>query len=186
MNHQPLTQIAHSKIARQLHSGDWVIDATAGNGHDTVFLAENVGTAGHVYAFDIQTQAIKATASRLSAVHLQERVTLCHNSHGAIQAHTPSIWHGAVAVIMFNLGYLPHSDKSMITRPDATIPALEQSLCLLKPGGILSIIAYRSHGGGLDESEAVIDWIQSKRQFFSHELYDSKGPVLHLCHKNSI
>ena len=56
-----LTQIAHEAIAAVLHDGDTTIDATAGNGHDTLMLARLVGESGRVIAFDVQSDAIIAT-----------------------------------------------------------------------------------------------------------------------------
>ncbi len=40
------------------------MDATMGNGHDTLFLAK---LAKQVYAFDIQEQALEKTQERLSS-----------------------------------------------------------------------------------------------------------------------
>ncbi len=37
------------------------IDATCGNGFDTLFLCRTAGENGHVKAFDIQEQAIERT-----------------------------------------------------------------------------------------------------------------------------
>ena len=47
-------------FARQLFSetvnaGETVVDATAGNGNDTLFLAELVGENGHVYSIRYST-----------------------------------------------------------------------------------------------------------------------------------
>ena len=64
-------------------------------------------------------------------------------------------WRGEVAVVMFNLGYLPGGDKSLVTRPDTTLPALRAALDLLAPGGLVSVVAYPGHFGGAEESEAV-------------------------------
>lgn len=46
--------------------GDTVIDATAGNGHDTVFLAQLVGRQGRVWAFDVQSSALAFNAGKTS------------------------------------------------------------------------------------------------------------------------
>ena len=49
--------LAHSQTAVK---GDYAVDATLGNGHDTCFLAEIVGDSGKVFGFDIQKKRLKA------------------------------------------------------------------------------------------------------------------------------
>lgn len=177
MSYRPLTQIAHDKLQSRLRSGDWAIDATAGNGHDTLFLAQQVGDTGHVYAFDIQAQAIQSTTAHLASAGLDQRVTLCQASHADMLTNLPGHWQGRVAAIVFNLGYLPNGDKNIITQAGSTIAALKQSVCLLKPGGILSILAYRGHDGGLSEDEAVVGWLRTQADLLIGESIQSRGPV---------
>ena len=50
--------IAHRVAESVLREGDLAVDATAGNGHDTVFLAQAVGETGKVFAIDVQAAAI--------------------------------------------------------------------------------------------------------------------------------
>ena len=63
-------------LAEVLQPGDIAVDATMGNGHDTLFMAECVGKTGLVYAFDIQAQAIEATKARLTDTPFEQRVQL--------------------------------------------------------------------------------------------------------------
>ena len=56
---------SHRFIQERVQPGDWVVDTTAGNGHDTAFLANVVGEQGRVFAFDVQAAAIAATQARL-------------------------------------------------------------------------------------------------------------------------
>ncbi|MDS8919701.1 class I SAM-dependent methyltransferase, partial [Streptococcus pneumoniae] len=49
---------------------------------------------------------------------------------------------------IFNLGYLPSADKSVITRPQTTIEALEKLCGLLVKGGRIAIMIYYGHEGG--------------------------------------
>ena len=72
------TDLAHTILREAIRPGDTVIDATAGNGHDTVFLAEIVGSNGRVLAFDIQASAIEAARTRASAT----QVTASQLRHG--------------------------------------------------------------------------------------------------------
>lgn len=151
-----LTQICHDKLSQNLHSGDWVIDATAGNGHDTLFLAQQVMPGGRVFAFDVQQQAINNTRNRLDAAGYQQGIELFCTGHESMKQHVDAVGH--IKLIMFNLGYLPSADKTRITQPDTTVSALDQSLELLKPGGMLSIMAYPGHAGGKEETSAVLAW----------------------------
>jgi predicted methyltransferase len=149
------TAQAHREVAAVLRSGELAVDATAGNGHDTVFLAERVGPAGRVLAFDIQAAAIEATRARLAAAGLAERVGLVLGSHGDLAEHVAP---GTVAAAMFNLGYFPGGDHGVITRRAETLRALDAALLALRPGGILTVVCYPGHPGGEEESEAVVDW----------------------------
>jgi hypothetical protein len=90
---------------------------------------------------------------------------------------------------MFNLGYLPGSDRGCITRATSTLPALEQSLALLAPQGVLSLLAYRGHAGGQDEAAAVTRWLQGldqkryKVRRFGSETGNQTGPELSLVYR---
>jgi predicted methyltransferase len=146
------TELAHEFVRARLSSGAIAIDATAGNGHDTEFLASLSGPEGRVIAFDIQAAAIEATRERLHAAGLLERVTLRQESHECIADV------GSFAVAMFNLGYLPGGDKDRITETGSTIRALEGAVRGLLPGGIITIVCYPGHPGGREESDAVVAW----------------------------
>jgi hypothetical protein len=61
---------------------------------------------------------------------------------------------------MFNLGYRPGGDRSIVTRTDSTLTALESAYRLLLPGGIMTVVGYVGHPGGRDETDAVADWMQ--------------------------
>lgn len=149
------TAQAHREVAAVLRAGEWAVDATAGNGHDTVFLAERVGPTGQVLAFDIQAAAIEAARARLAALGLAERVVLVHGSHGDLSQHVAP---GGVGAVMFNLGYFPGGDHAVITRRAETLRALDAALRSLRPGGILTVVCYPGHPGGEEESEAVVGW----------------------------
>ena len=142
----------------RIHADSVAIDATAGNGHDTLFLASNIDNTGHIYVFDIQAQAIENTRNRLSTAGLSDRVTLIQTGHEHM-AERIAIHHiGTVEIIMFNLGYLPSADKTVITSSTTTILALQAATEILAEKGIISILAYPGHPGGREETEAVIHW----------------------------
>lgn len=139
--------------------GGCAVDATVGNGHDTVFLARQVGPAGRVYGFDVQEAALTRARQRLAAAGLQDRTVLYCAGHEALASTLPRGCHGHVHVVAFNLGYLPGGvDPVLVTRPETTIPALEQAVAVLAPGGLVTVVLYPGHAGGREEAEAVRCW----------------------------
>jgi predicted methyltransferase len=151
--------MAKRLLTESVNPGDIVVDATAGNGSDTQFLAEHVGQHGHVYAFDIQQAALDSTAKRLG--ELTSRVSLILDSHENVDQYVTDEIGGA----MFNLGYLPHGeDLSIVTKPDSTIKALHKILNMLKVGGIISIAVYDGHEGGFNERDALLSYVQALHQ----------------------
>lgn len=185
MIRRSLTAAAHERVAAQLRAGDRTIDATAGNGHDTCFLAATVGPDGAVLAFDVQPEALRSTSARLTAAGLLQRVQLVHAGHEQLRDRTPGSWHGKVGAVMFNLGYLPGGDKQFVTQAASTVPALEQAIGLLRPGGIVSLMVYRGHPGGADEARAIEDWLAARHGKLRIERLDSPGPVLFLLQRAS-
>lgn len=145
-------------IRARVESGGWVVDATAGNGHDTLLMAQCVGPSGRVFAFDLQPAAISATQARLNEAGSLEQCTLILDGHQHMARLLPAEANGKLAAIMFNLGWLPGQDKNCITRADTTLQALQTSIEWLQPGGLLTIVVYPNHDGGDEESRAVADW----------------------------
>ena len=59
MKHLPrILAFTHELLRQRLRPGDNALDGTAGNGHDTLLLAQCVGPGGRVWAFDVQPQAV--------------------------------------------------------------------------------------------------------------------------------
>lgn len=145
---------AQLMLKDRLRPGDVVVDATMGNGHDTLFLTQCVSPGGHVFAFDVQEAALIETRKRVPA----EMTTLIHAGHETMRTHVPAELHGNVSAVMFNLGYLPGTDKTLITHTDTTMIAVWEALELLKPGGLLTIVVYPGHEGGADEGRCIADW----------------------------
>ena len=126
------------------------VDATCGNGHDTLWLAEHFD---RVYAFDIQQAAIDST-KKLLAAHSCGNVTLFCENHAEIKRYVPE----APKVILFNLGYLPGGDKTVTTERETTLAALKEALELLTVDGLLSITMYPGHEAGKREHESILRW----------------------------
>ncbi|WP_080875073.1 class I SAM-dependent methyltransferase [Oceanobacillus timonensis] len=143
---------AHSLLKESLQEGDIAIDATCGNGHDTLFLSQAVGNSGKVYGFDIQAQAIQKTNEKLQENDCHN-VSLIQDSHEKISTYMKEVILGGA---IFNLGYLPQSDKSIITKAPSTITAIQAILEKLKPNGRLILVIYYGHPGGEEEKEAIL------------------------------
>ena len=143
-------EIAHDFLAQVITQEDIVVDATMGNGHDTLFLAK---LAKQVYAFDIQEQALEKTSQRLQEADLT-------NAELILQGHeTVDQFVKEVKAAIFNLGYLPSADKSIITQPQTTLDALNKLCHMLVKGGRIAIMIYYGHEGGDIERDAVMDYV---------------------------
>ncbi|MBK1882402.1 methyltransferase domain-containing protein [Luteolibacter pohnpeiensis] len=145
------TYLAKLMLARVIRLGDMVIDATCGNGHDTLFLAESVGETGKVLAFDVQDPAIEAARKRVAAAGCEDRVIFFRESHARLADRAAP---HSVTAVMFNLGYLPGNDHTVATGDD-TMEAIESAIMLLRSGGAISVICYPGHVGGAAEANAV-------------------------------
>lgn len=153
-----------------VNEGDIAVDATVGNGHDTLYLAQRVGASGHVFGFDIQKEAIAATTARLQEHNMLKRVTLFHASHDQLIEKIPAIYHGRITGAMFNLGYLPGGDKRIVTKPDSTIRAIEQLLQIMAKEGIIVIVVYHGHPEGAVERDELLHYTKAIDQKRAHVL----------------
>ncbi|QQE76224.1 methyltransferase domain-containing protein [Brevibacillus composti] len=152
-------EVARTLIRERVSPGETVIDATMGNGNDTMFLAGLVGGEGKVIAYDIQPQAIEKTRERLEREGLLDRVEMRLASHEEMEQVS-----GSVGAIMFNLGYLPGGNKEITTQAASTVRAIEAGLALLKPGGIMTVMIYWGHPAGQREKEAVVSFCSQLSQ----------------------
>lgn len=151
---------SHEYIKMFVKNGDTVVDATCGNGNDTVFLAKLVGEEGRVYSFDIQDRAIENTKKKLEENNLSDRVVIIKDGHQNMDRYIA----GNVKAVMFNLGYLPGGEHSLATKPQTTIQAIEKSTELMAIGGIISIVIYYGGDSGFDEKEKVLEFLHSLDQ----------------------
>jgi len=175
-------ELAHSLLAEVIKPDDIVIDATMGNGHDTVFLAR---LCWNVIAFDVQERAIAATRARLEGEGLADRVKLVHDGHENVGTYlnetlnaNDSVSHriceegvarrgnpeSRIKAAIFNLGYLPGSDKRVTTRGKTTIIALRKIAKKLEIGGRITIMVYPGHDAGAEEAVVVREWASSLSQ----------------------
>ena len=149
--------LARDVLRQALPAGGIAVDATMGNGHDTLFLAEQVGETGHVYAFDIQADALVSTRALLEANGVVDRVTLLHRSHADLAEAVPQ----EADAVVFNLGWLPGGDHSITTLCASTEKAVLSALELLRPGGVVTICAYPGHEEGTRELDMLVRLVSS-------------------------
>ena len=158
-----LVDFAHSKIKCALNPGDVCIDATAGNGHDSLFLAKNIAPSGKVLAIDIQETALSETENRLNNHGLSHLLETRKGSHTDISKFIIKEMQGKVAAVMFNLGYLPGGDHEVVTKLETTTSALVQAYDVIREGGLISVLCYRGHEGGKEEALAVVKLCKIKK-----------------------
>ncbi|ARJ50047.1 tRNA (mnm(5)s(2)U34)-methyltransferase [Staphylococcus lutrae] len=155
---------AKSLIRSHVAADSVVIDATCGNGHDTLFLAKLV-PHGHVYGCDIQADAISHTQEKVQSF---DHVTLFQVGHEDIIAHIPESHRNQIHAAIFNLGYLPKGNKRIVTHASTTITAIERIFEVLQPEGIIVLVVYPGHEEGAIESRALIDYLSTFDQQLGH------------------
>ncbi|MBQ2834914.1 MAG: class I SAM-dependent methyltransferase [Clostridia bacterium] len=178
--------LAAGYMLGSIRPGDSVVDATMGNGKDTLFLCGLVGEAGHVYAFDVQPEAVERTRERVRDAGMEARTTLILAGHETMRRHVPQ----GVRAVMFNLGWLPGAQHAVTTKTDTTLAAVEAALELICPGGVVTVCIYPGHEEGTKELDALLAYAQglSVRMYnVAHHrfLNAAKGtPELILIQKN--
>ena len=164
-------EMAHWMLKDIINTNDVVVDATMGNGYDTQFLAE---LGANVYAFDVQEEALSATEKRLDDAGIKNQifeknlsnlltepsVNLVLSGHEKLSEYVKE----PIKAAIFNLGYLPKTDKSVVTKADTTLTALDALTNQLVVGGRIAIMIYYGHEGGMEEKDAVIKWTSSLPQ----------------------
>lgn len=155
-------QFSHEMILSTNLENGLFIDATAGNGHDTLFLAQHIDSTSKILSFDIQETAILQTRQLLQKHDLAPKVTCILDSHANISNYLGN--QDLVRLAIFNLGYLPGSDKKIITTPSSTLEAIQILLDRLEKNGKIIIVSYYGHDGGLEEKDAAEELISALPQ----------------------
>lgn len=160
------TKLAMSIVKNYIKEGTVAVDATCGNGHDTLSLIENGCSV--VYAFDIQPEAISSAKKLLMANHIpkEAQAKFILANHRDIPLYV-----NEANVIIFNLGYLPCGDKTITTKRDNTLSAVKNSLDILAVDGIISIAMYSGHKEGKEEKEALLDFAKTLDKRIFHVAY---------------
>lgn len=152
-----VVEISHKIMSEVLKAGDTAVDATCGNGCDSLILSKLCGETGRVYAFDIQPGALANAKALLREESVYDNVEFIWDSHDQIAKYVKK----NIDACVFNLGYLPRADKSVVTKADTTLKALKLAFELLKPKGHIIICLYLGHEGGRREYEAITAYINS-------------------------
>ena len=151
-----------SEIIRgALPEGGCAVDATLGNSHDALDLAQLVGERGHVTGFDVQPEAVAASRARLEAAGVAQRCTLVLDGHQHMRNYLAP---ESADVVLFNLGWLPGAAHVVTTRTETTLQAVNAALEVLKFGGVLTICIYPGHDEGARERDALLAWAQALDQ----------------------
>lgn len=158
MRRYQITEWCHHFIREHVKEGDYCIDATAGNGNDTLLLCELVGDEGRVLAFDIQEQAVVNTRKRLEEANFSKRATVLLESHENMDRYARE---GTVSCITFNFGYLPGGDHTISTQKESSIHAISKGLKFLKKGGIMSLCIYSGGDSGFEERHAILEYVKT-------------------------
>jgi len=173
-----LIKKAHDLIAAHVQPGDTVVDATLGNGHDTLFLARCVGEHGKVIGFDVQESALRSTRKNLSEHGIRDT---CLDLHLMSHHRMGEVINSGVSAVIFNLGYLPGGDKKRITTTETTLQALDAARACLTPGGLLTVMCYPGHPGGDHEAGAVRKWFETTQNAILYHRENARETTPFLC-----
>ena len=151
-------KMAHQLLRQLAKEGDVLVDATMGNGQDTLFLSQLVGKSGCVYAFDIQIAALTRTRKLLQH-HGAYNVELIHDSHIYF-----SLYFTSAKAFIYNLGYLPGGDKNITTEAENTLFSIQLALQLLETQGLIALVVYPGHQAGQHEASYIKHRLQTLPQ----------------------
>ena len=149
--------VSHRFIQRHLPKGGFAVDATAGNGGDTLLLCETVGKEGRVLAMDIQAQAVENTRKLLEAQGWQDTAQVVLDSHANLLQYVQP---ESADCVVFNFGWLPGGSHEIFTQKESSLEAIRQGLECLKPGGIMSLCVYYGRNNGYEERDAILDYVR--------------------------
>jgi len=180
-----LTQLAQKIISEQFDSIEYGVDATCGNGFDTLFLAGLCSEGGMIFSFDIQEEALDKAEKLLADNNITQSVMLVNSGHENMER----LIKPKVDVVMFNLGFLPGSSSKICTKPDTTLRALNSASKTVREGGMITVLCYPGTDEGRIETEEVKGWIAGldNNAFNVSEHLSEKPndttPVLHVLRK---
>ncbi|MBS3810554.1 MAG: class I SAM-dependent methyltransferase [Halanaerobiales bacterium] len=147
-------EFSHWIISNFLEQNKVLVDATCGRGKDTLFLSKHLDADGKIYAFDIQKEAIQITKDKFASLDKRIEIEFIQDDHQKIAEYVNKKADG----IIYNLGFLPGSDKNIKTEKETTLNSLNEALDVLADKGLIVLVIYSEHPGGQEEKEAVLDF----------------------------
>lgn len=168
-----ITDYCHGIVEQYSEGAQLCIDATMGNGTDTLFLCRRLSETGKVIAFDIQKTALVNTEKLLEENGCLEKAELVLDSHENMEKYAEP---DSADVIMFNFGYLPGGDHNLATKAESSIAAIEKGISILKKGGLMTLCIYSGGDSGFDEKNGILEYLKeldSKRYLvITHEYFN--------------
>lgn len=158
------TELVKLLMDKTIKVNDLCLDLTLGDGHDSLYM---YSLGARVLSFDIQKEAIESSTILFKNnnidVNNDENIKLILDSHENLDNYLTDNEkdNKQIKFATFNLGYLPSGDKSIITKKESTIVAIDKVLKYLSKDGVLSIIAYYDHDGGAEEKDAVDSYLKN-------------------------
>jgi 16S rRNA C1402 N4-methylase RsmH len=77
-----VSDLSHIFIENLTDGSGIYVDATAGNGHDTLFIAKILKEDGYLYSFDISDKAVENTKKLLKENNIQSgNIKIINDSH---------------------------------------------------------------------------------------------------------
>lgn len=152
---KPHIELAHSYWSSHLKPGNNAIDATCGNGHDSLALAQILGTNGALFCYDIQPQAIQNTRKLVEKFERVQFFSQCHSDFSSLPSQIP------IHLIVYNLGYLPGGDKKKTTMTETTLQSIGAAIERIEKEGAISITCYPGHEEGAREEKALLAFLEN-------------------------
>lgn len=149
-------------IKEKLDPSGIALDATVGNGFDSCKILKHLNESGFLYGIDIQASAVSNSLEKIEKLAPQAKYHIFQGDHSQLEQLLPSDLR--LSFVIFNLGYLPGSDKSQITKAKSTIPAIKWVVDHLAVSGLIIIAAYLGHEGGWEEYESIKCLLQNLPQ----------------------
>lgn len=186
------TALAHQMWAHAIRPNvDTVIDATCGNGNDSVAIASMLFndndndpftiTRPQLLCIDIQEEACQTTRGRLAKILHQDTMTC--NVNVLCTSHSPLPRprdESSVGLVVYNLGYLPQSDRVLLTQMESTISSITDAALMLRVGGALSVTTYPRSNKNEDYAvHALLEGLallSSKSTDWRRDYLDELGP----------
>lgn len=157
------------------------LDATCGNGHDSLNIIKRLDENGFLYCTDIQDLAIENTDKLLKEAGYKNYKPI-KKSHDLFADEIEE----SFRLVIFNLGYLPGSDKKIVTRAETTIKAIDSLIKKLDKDGVIIVVSYLGHPNSKEERESLDkylknlsqkDFLVEKRQFYNQV---NNPPIVYL------